>query len=93
MGVALSPIMDYQMMLDNSHYQQRGVFESWVDIQTGEEMKGATPVPRFKNNPSRTVRGGAPYDHDTKDVLLEHGYTAEEIDALYSAGILNHGAK
>lgn len=93
MGVALSPIMDYQMMLENSHYQQRGVFESWVDIQTGEPMLGATPVPRFKNNPSRTVRGGAPYDHDTMDVLLEHGYTDDEIDALYSAGILKHGAK
>lgn len=93
MGVALSPIMTYQMMLENSHYQQRGVFEEWVDIQTGEPMLGAAPVPRFKNNPSRTVRGGAPYDHDTADVLLEHGYTAEQIQALYDEGTLRHGAK
>lgn len=93
MGVALSPIMTYQMMLENSHYRSRGVFEEWVDIQTGETTKGVTPVPRFKNNPSRTVRGGAPYDHDTRDVLLEHGYTDEQIEALYAAGILKHGAE
>jgi L-carnitine CoA-transferase len=93
MGVALSPIMTYQMMLENSHYQQRGVFENWVDIQTGESMVGAAPVPRFKNNPSRTVRGGAPYDHDTTQVLLEHGYTDEQIQALYDEGTLKHGAK
>ncbi len=93
MGVALSPIMTYQMMLDNSHYQQRGVFESWEDIQNGEQIIGATAVPRFANNPSRTVRGGAPYDFDTRSVLNEHGYSDEQIDRLYEAGILNHGAK
>ncbi len=93
MGVALSPIMTYQMMLENSHYQQRGVFESWQDIQTGEEMLGATPVPRFANNPSRTVRGGAPYDYDTRSVLSEHGFSDEQIDELYQLGILNNGAK
>lgn len=93
MGVALSPIMTYSMMLENSHYAERGVFESWEDIQTGEQMIGAAPVPRFRNNPSRTVRGGAPYDFDTRSVLLEHGYSEEQIDALYEHGILNHGAK
>lgn len=93
MGVALSPIMTYQTMLENSHYQQRGVFESWVDIQTGEEIMGAAPIPRFRNNPSKTVRGGAPYDHDTRAVLAEHGYGDDEIDALYANGTLNNGAK
>lgn len=88
MGVALSPIMTYQMMQENSHYQARGVFEEWEDIQTGETVRGATPVPRFAKRPSRTVRGGAPYDHDTRDVLSEHGYSDEEIDALYAGGIL-----
>lgn len=93
MGVALSPIMTYQMMLDHPHYRSRGVFEEWTDIQTGETVTGVTPVPRFANNPSRTVRGGAPYDHDTREVLLEHGFGEEQIDALYAAGILKHGAK
>lgn len=92
MGVALSPIMTYQMMKDNSHYQQRGVFETWEDVQTGEDMVGVAPVPRFKNNPSRTVRGGAPYDYDTRAVLSEHGYSDEQIDRLYALGILNNGA-
>ncbi|MDR1430622.1 MAG: CoA transferase [Propionibacteriaceae bacterium] len=88
MGVALSPIMTYQMMLENSHYQVRGVFEDWLDIQSGETMKGAAPVPRFSRRPSRTVRGGAPYDHDTREILAEHGYADSEIDQLYASGTL-----
>jgi L-carnitine CoA-transferase len=92
LGVALSPIMDYRMMQENSHYQARGVFESWEDIQTGETVQGVAPVPRFRNNPSRTVRGGAPYDHDTRSVLREHRYSDEEIDALYAAYVLGDGA-
>ncbi|MDR1710546.1 MAG: CoA transferase [Propionibacteriaceae bacterium] len=88
MGVPLSPIMNYQMMLENSHYQARGVFEDWEDIQTGEQVKGTVPVPRFAKRPSKTVRGGAPYDHDTREVLREHGYSDAEIDQLYANGTL-----
>lgn len=93
LGVALSPIMTYQMMVDNSHYQQRGVFEEWTDVATGETVKGAAPVPRFKNNPSQTVRSGVPYDYDTREVMAEHGYTDEQIDELYADGILSSGTK
>jgi len=88
MGVALSPIMEYQDMLRNPHYERRGVFETWKDIQTGQQVRGVAPIPRFAKNPGRTVRGGAPYDFDTRGVLKEHGYSDAAIDALYDEGIL-----
>lgn len=91
LGVALSPIMDYAMMQQNSHYQARGVFEKWTDVATGDEIKGAAPVPRFKNRPSLTVRGGAPYDHDTRSVLREHGFTDSQIDEFYAQKITSSG--
>ncbi|WP_188043054.1 CoA transferase [Changpingibacter yushuensis] len=92
LGVACSPIMTYDRMLENSHYQQREVFEEWEDVATGETIKGAAPVPRFKKRPSKIVRGGAPYDYDTRDVLSQHGYSEEEIDELYAAGVLKHNS-
>ncbi len=88
LGVACSPIMTYERMQTNSHYLERGVFEEWEDVATGETIKGAAPVPRFKNNPSRIVRGGAPYDFDTREVMAQHGYSENEIADLYEAGVL-----
>lgn len=88
LGVAVSPVMTYQMMREHPHYQQRGVFETWEDVATGDEVTGAAPVPRFRNNPSKTVRGGAPRDFDTDTVLAEHGFTADEITALRADGVV-----
>lgn len=88
LGVAVSPVMTYAMMREHPHYQQRGVFETWEDVATGEDVTGATPVPRFRNNPSKTVRGGAPKDFDTDTVLAEHGFTADEISALRADGVV-----
>lgn len=87
-GVALSPIMTYADLVENSHYQARGMFTEWSDLQTGDTVKGVRPVPRFVKNPSEIVRSGAPYDYDTRDVMEELGYDDAAIDSLYAAGIL-----
>lgn len=93
LGVAVSPIMTYQMMREHPHYQQRGVFETWQDVATGEQITGAAPVPRFRNNPSRTVRSGAPFGFDTDDVLAEHGFSPDEISALRADGVVGAPAE
>ncbi len=87
-GVAVSPIMGYRDLLENPHYQARGMFVDLPATPEGETVKGVRPVPRFVNNPSEIVRSGAPYDFDTRDVLAELGYAPEEISSLYDKGIL-----
>ena len=87
-GVALSPIMKYRDMLENSHYPARDVFIDLPKSPDGRAVKGIQPIPRFARNPSEIVRSGAPYDYDTEDVLQEIGYDAQEIADLYEKGIL-----
>lgn len=93
MGVAVSPHMTYQMMLDHPHYQAREVFVECFDEITEKTVKQVTMIPRFKNHPGQIVRGGARYDADTKDILEEFGYSQEEIALLYEKGILSQGNK
>jgi len=93
LGVACSPIMTYAQMAENPHYLARGVLTEWDDVETGEPIKGAAPVPRFVRNPSQIVRGGAPFDHDTVDVLREHGFSDEEVAALRECGAVGSTKK
>ena len=73
MGVAVSPHMTYEMMLNDPHYQAREVFVDCYDEITQKTVKQVNMIPRFKKHPGKIVRGGAKYDADTQDVLEEFG--------------------
>lgn len=90
-GIPGSKIMTYQQMLDDPHYKAREVFVDCYDEITETNVKQVNMIPRFKKHPGQIVRGGAKYDADTRDVLAEFGYSAEQIDELYSKGILKAG--
>ena len=92
-GAPVSPHMTYEMMLNDPHYKAREVFIEGYDPVTDSMVKQVNLIPRFKKHPGQIVRGGAAYDEDTVDVLLEHGYTQEEIDGLYERGVLKKGDK
>lgn len=93
MGVAVSPHMTYQMMLDDPHYKAREVFiEGWDPI-TEKNVKQVNMYPKFKKHPGQIVRGGARYNTDTDDIMEELGYTPEQIADLYDKGVLKHGDK
>ena len=83
MGVAVSPHMTYEMMLNDPHYQAREVFVDCYDEITQKTVKQVNMIPRFKKHPGKIVRGGAKYDADTQDVLEEFGYSEKEIELLY----------
>lgn len=91
MGVAVSPHMTYEMMLEDPHYQARKVFIDCYDEITGKTIKQVNMIPRFRKHPGQIVRGGAGYDADTRDVMGEFGYSDAEIDDLYDKGILKSG--
>lgn len=91
MGVAVSPHMTYEMMLNDPHYQAREVFVDCYDEITQKTVKQVNMIPRFKKHPGKIVRGGAKYDADTQDVLEEFGYSEKEIELLYEKGVLRKG--
>lgn len=93
LGVAVSPHMTYEMMLDDPHYQAREVFVDCYDEITEKMVKQVNTIPRFKKHPGQIVRGGARYDADTRDVLEELGYSQEKISELYEKGVLKTGDK
>ncbi len=91
MGVACSPIMTYDRILENSHWQARQDVVEWDDPLAGKRVRGIGMLPKFKNRPSELIRGGEPYDYDTRDILDDLGYDEASIDELYEKGVLKAG--
>ena len=82
-GGLCSAVMTYADMQNHPHYQKRGSFMEWVDPWKNQTVKGLTPPARFKNNPSQIWRGGPTVGMDNDDILLELGYTEQQIAEMY----------
>ncbi len=87
-GVPCSPVMTYDMMLENPQYTARETITQWYDPMSDSQIKGCNCVPKFKNNPSQIYRGGAAYGEDTRDVLGELGFSSQEIEKFYESNIV-----
>lgn len=87
-GVPCSPVMTYDMMLENSQYLARETITQWYDPMNDAQIKGCNCVPKFKNNPSQIYRGGAGYGADTRDILSELGFQADEIESFINLNII-----
>ena len=81
-GIPCSPVMNYEMMENHHHYQAREVFVEW-DNPIGMTVKGPAPLPKLKNNPGQIWRGYPTFGMDNDDILIELGYSLEEIAKLY----------
>lgn len=86
--MACVPVMTYDLIKDNSHYQARKTIIEWYDPATDSTMQGITPIPRFKNNPAKIFRGSPTLGMDNEEVLTEIGYTSDEIASLLEKGVL-----
>jgi L-carnitine CoA-transferase len=86
-GVACAPIMTYELMKKNPHFQKREVFTQWKSMD-GRTITGVNFFPKFKNNPSKLWRVCPTQGLDTEDVMMELGYTREDIDEMYEKKIL-----
>lgn len=91
-GVPCCRVMDYADMVDHPHYLKRGTFVQWPTVEgspyAGQTITGVASPLRFKNNPTQIWRGCPTQGMDNDDILADAGYTAEEIAALYEAGII-----
>jgi L-carnitine CoA-transferase len=86
-GCPCSPIMNYELMQRNPHFKARGVLSEWKSVK-GRTIKGIDMFPKFKNNPSKMWCPAPLQGQDTEDILLDHGYTAEQISEMYEKNII-----
>ncbi len=75
---------------NNPHFLAREVFTEWEDPQYGK-VKGVNVMPRYTNEKAKIWRGAPLYGQDNDDVLAEFGYTPDEIEELYTKGVLKAG--
>ena len=81
--------MTHEMAAEHPHYIARETFTEWEAVD-GRTLKGVNTMPKIANNPQQIWRGCPTPGMDTDDILLDHGYTSEQIAALRENGILRH---
>lgn len=86
-GVPVSRIMTYNMIENHPHYAARESLTEW-DAVDGRRLKGSNVVPKIKNRPGRIWRGCPTTGMDNEDILVELGWSPEEIAALYEKGVI-----
>jgi crotonobetainyl-CoA:carnitine CoA-transferase CaiB-like acyl-CoA transferase len=77
-GAAGIKVLTMADVYEDPHYRER---ETLVEIEDEElgTVSLAAPVPRLSGTPARVGHVGPPLGRDTDDVLVDLGYTPEEI--------------
>jgi crotonobetainyl-CoA:carnitine CoA-transferase CaiB-like acyl-CoA transferase len=86
--VAITRVSDIADLARDPHYRAREMFLEWEDPVAGR-VKGPGIAPKFSDTPGRVWRG-APWLGQDNEVVLRDllGYSAEDIAALRSSGVL-----
>ena len=84
--VPCGPVYDAQDMVNDPHFNERGLFEQ-VEIN-GEPLKIPAILPRLDNTPGATEWAGPELGAHTDEVLESLGMTADQIAELKSNGII-----
>ena len=87
--VPCSCLMDYETARTNPQYLAREVFTTWTAADGKTQIPGVNVMPKLTNHPGRVWRGAPNIGMDNEDILGELGYSADEIAAMYSAGLLD----
>ena len=87
--VPCSRLMNYEQARTNPQYIARDVFTTWTAADGKTPIPGVNVMPKLANNPGKVWRGAPNIGMDNEDILGELGYSAEEIAAMYSEGLLD----
>ena len=72
---------------EDPHYRARGVIET-IESANGLKVEMPGIIPKLSQNPGK-VRYRAPtLGEHTESILIQHGFTAEQIQVLKDAGVL-----
>jgi L-carnitine CoA-transferase len=88
--IAAQKVLEFEDLVAEEHLKARDV---WVDWETadGDNFKGLTVFPRFKNNPGKIWRPMPAQGFDTTDILTRLGYSQADIDVLIENGVIKQG--
>jgi formyl-CoA transferase len=72
---------------EDPHYRARGVIET---IESAEGLKVEMPgiIPKLSQNPGQIRHRAPTLGEHTESILVQHGFTAEQIQTLKDAGVL-----
>lgn len=86
----VAPVQSLEEAADDPHAAARGM---WVEVaheQVGRVRQVAHPI-KFCETPASIRRPAPTLGEQTREVLAEAGYTAEEVEALVTAGAAYQG--
>jgi alpha-methylacyl-CoA racemase len=76
----VAPVLTYAEAAEHPHLVARQTYVA------PDGVVQPAPAPRFSRTPATIGRASAPAGYDTDDVLLEAGFTGDELAALRAAG-------
>ena len=86
--VLAAPVNDIETLLADPHVRERGTVVTVADPVLGDTAVQQV-VPRFRNAPGKiNWLGKHEVGTETRDFLIDAGYSAEEISDLNSRGII-----
>jgi formyl-CoA transferase len=81
-GLPAGPVMNTEEVMENPHTLHR-------DMRWSKDWYTCTGTPiKFSRTPGTLKNVPPHFAGDTRDILAEHGFSADEVDALYDNGVL-----
>ncbi len=80
--VCYAPVLSMAEVRHHEHHRERGTF-----IDDGDVWQPA-PTPRFSRSQAEITRSPAVLGQHTREVLLEYGFAADEINAYYHTSVV-----
>jgi crotonobetainyl-CoA:carnitine CoA-transferase CaiB-like acyl-CoA transferase len=88
--VTASPVYEIDQLMDDEHIQARGVLVEAPDDEMGSVLMHNV-IPRLSGTPGRIRRPAPTLGQHTREMLLAIGYSAEQIAALATDGVIKEG--
>ena len=86
-GVPAGPVLDVCQMHEDPQTIARNMVVDVEHTTEGTVKTLGLPV-KFSNTPGKVVHGAPIYGEHTRDVLVELGYSVEQVDELADAGVI-----
>lgn len=86
--VPASLVYSFEDMHEHPQFKARNTLTTYPSARYDNEVVAPAVQPVLTNEPGMVWRAGVDAGFDNRDILDDLGYSAEQIDALYEAGVL-----